>query len=86
MSKVKIEVFYTLMCPNCKVFQKLLKDVLPQFKDKFEVKKTLANSPIGFIKTTRLGIRGVPTILINNEIIWREVPSKQELINQLNKY
>jgi len=31
MAKIKIEMFYTLTCPNCKTFQKMLKDVLPQF-------------------------------------------------------
>ena len=64
----------------------MLEDVLLQFKDKFEFKKTLANSPIGFIRTAKLGIHSVPTILIDNKIVWREVPTKQELINKLKMY
>jgi hypothetical protein len=28
----------------------------------------------------------VPTLLINNEIVFKSVPSKQELINKLNTY
>ena len=86
MTKIKIEMFYTFTCPNCKTFQKMLKDVLPQFGEKFEFKKTLANSPIGFIRTAKLGIHSVPTVLIDNEIVWREVPAKQELINKLKMY
>ena len=86
MAKIKIEMFYTLTCPNCKTFQKMLKDVLPQFDEKFEFKKSLANSPMGFVKTLKLGIHSVPTVLINNEIVWREVPTKQELINKLKMY
>ena len=86
MNKIKIEMFYTFTCPNCKIFEKMLNNILPQFGDKFEFKKTLANSPMGFIRTTKLGIHSVPTILIENKIVWREVPEKQELINKLNNY
>jgi len=64
----------------------MLKDVLPQFGEKFEFKKSLANSPMGFIRTAKLGIHSVPTVLINNEIVWRQVPTKEELINKLKMY
>ena len=84
--KIKIEMFYTFTCPNCKTFKKMLEDVLPQFAGEFVFNKTLASSPIGFIRTAKLGIHSVPTILINNKIVWREVPSKQELINKLKSY
>ncbi len=86
MNKIKIEMFYTFTCPNCKIFEKMLNSILLQYSDKFEFKKTLANSPMGFIRTTKLGIHSVPTILIENKIVWREVPEKQELINKLNNY
>ena len=64
----------------------MLEDVLPQFEGEFVFNKTLASSPVGFIRTAKLGIHSVPTILINNKIVWREVPSKQELINKLKSY
>jgi len=83
---IKIEMFYTLTCPNCKPFKRLLKEVLPEFGDKFELKTTLANGPIGMIRTLKLGIHTVPTLLINGVIVFREVPAKQELINKLNMY
>ncbi len=86
MKKIKIEMFYTFICPNCKIFEKMLNKVLYQFDDKFEFKKTLANSPMGFIRTTKLGIYSVPTILIENKIVWREVPEKKELLNKLKSY
>ena len=86
MAKIKIEMFYTFTCPNCKIFQRMLKDVLPEFGEKFEFKKLLANSPMGFIRTAKLGIHSVPTVLINNEIVWRQVPTKEELINKLKMY
>ena len=64
----------------------MLEEELPQFKEKFEFKKTLANSPLGFIRTAKLGIHSVPTVLIDTKIIWREVPTKQELNNKLKSY
>ena len=83
---IKIEMFYTLTCPNCKPLKRLLNEVLPEFGNKFEFKTTLANGPLGMIRTLKLGIHTVPTLLINDVIVFREVPAKQELINKLNMY
>ncbi|MEI8271627.1 MAG: thioredoxin family protein [Paludibacter sp.] len=83
---VIIEMYYTLTCPNCKILQRILDEVLPTFSDKFVLKKTMANAPLGMIKSMKLGINTVPTLLINNEIAFKQVPTKQELLNKLNKY
>lgn len=83
---IEIEMFYTLTCPNCKVLQRMLDDVLPQFENKFKFSKSLANSPFGMIRTMKLGIHAVPTLLINNKIVFRSVPVKEELINKLSNY
>jgi len=64
----------------------MLDEVLPEFGDKFVMKKTMANGPFGMLKTMRLGIHTVPTLLINNEIAFKQVPVKQELIEKLNRY
>ena len=83
---IKIEMFYTLTCPNCKPLKRLLNEVLPEYGDKFVFKTTLADAPVGMIRSLRLGIHTVPTLLIDNVIVFREVPDKQELINKLNMY
>ncbi len=83
---IVIEMFYTLSCPNCKVMKRMLDEVLPEFGKKFFLKTTLANMPLGMIRTLKLGIHAVPTVLIENKIIFREVPSKQDLINKLKTY
>ncbi len=83
---ITIELFYTLTCPNCKILQRMLDVVLPEFGEKFVLKRTMANAPLGMIKTMRLGIHAVPALLINNEIAFKQVPAKQELINKLNNY
>ena len=83
---IKIELFYTMTCPNCKIMKRLVNDVLLAYGNKFEIKQTLANMPLGMVRTMKLGIHSVPTLLINNEIVFRSVPTKQELINKLNTY
>jgi predicted DsbA family dithiol-disulfide isomerase len=84
--KVTIEMFYTFTCPNCRIFQRMVEEVLPEYGDKFMFKKTLASSPAGYFKTLKLGIHAVPTVLFDNTIVFRSVPAKDELIKQLNKY
>jgi predicted DsbA family dithiol-disulfide isomerase len=81
-----IEMFYTLTCPNCRILKHMLDEVLPQFENKFEFKRSLAGSPIGMIRTMRLGIYAVPTLLIADKIIFRSVPTREELINTLKNY
>lgn len=83
---ILVEMFYTLTCPNCKVLKHMLNEILPQFGDKFEFKKSLANSPMGMIRTMKLGIHAVPVLLINQEIVFRKVPTRDELLNKLNSY
>ena len=83
---VLIEMFYTLSCPNCRTLKRMLDEILPTFGNKFEFKRTMANSPVGMIRTMKLGIGAVPTLLINNEIVFRQVPTKEELISKLNQY
>jgi len=86
VNKIKIEMFYTLTCPNCRTLKKMLSEVMPEFGGMFDLKTSLANSPLGMYRTMKLGIHSVPTLLINNEIVFRSVPTKEELINKLNNY
>jgi len=80
---IKIEMFYTLTCPNCRPLKRMLTEILPEFGDKFEFKTTLANAPLGMLRSMKLGIHSVPTLLINDEIVFRELPAREELINKL---
>lgn len=83
---IQIEMFYTLTCPNCRIMKHMLDDVLPQFGNKFECKKSNASLPIGMIRSMKLGIHAVPALLVDNEIVFRSVPSKEELIKKLSSY
>ncbi len=83
---IVIEMFYTLTCPNCRTMKRMLQEVLPEFGEKFKLETTLATLPIGMVKTMKLGIYAVPTLLIDDKIVYKEVPSKQDLINKLKTY
>lgn len=85
-AKHTIEMYYTLTCPNCKVLERMLKEVWPEFEADFAFKKTLASSPLNYIKTLRLGIHSVPVLLIDNDIVFRSVPERAELIETLTLY
>jgi len=85
-ASIRIELYYTFTCPNCKILKRMLDEVLPEFGNKFELKKSLASSPIGMVKTMKLGIHAVPTLLINEKIAFRSLPTKEELINKLKMY
>ena len=84
--RIRIEMFYTLTCPNCRLLKRLLSEILPEFGDTFEFKTTLASAPLGMIRSMKLGIHTVPTLLINDVIVFREVPDRRELIAKLNTY
>lgn len=83
---IVIEMYYTLSCPNCHVLKQMLKDVLPQFGKKYSLKLSLANSPRGMIKTMKLGIYAVPALLIDNQIVFKSVPEKAQLIDTLERF
>ena len=83
---IPIEMFYTLTCPNCRTLKRMLQEILPEFGDKFKLETTMANLPVGMVRTMKLGIHAVPALLIDKKIVFREVPSKQDLINKLKMY
>lgn len=83
---IVVEMFYSLTCPNCKVLEQLLKEVLPNYGNAFTFKKTLASSPIGYFRTVKLGIHSVPTLLIDGKIEFRGVPTRDQIISKLNSF
>ena len=83
---IPIEMFYTFTCPNCRIMKRMLDEVLPQYGDNFELKKSNASLPVGLVRSMKLGIHAVPALLIDNKVVFRSVPTKEELIQKLNSY
>lgn len=82
---VQLEMYYSMTCPNCKILDRMLNDVLPGYGDKIKLKKILISSPSGYIKSLKLGIHSVPTLVLDGKIIFRQVPEKSALIQKLNQ-
>jgi predicted DsbA family dithiol-disulfide isomerase len=83
---IEIEMFYTFTCPNCRILKHRLDKVLPQFGNRFELIRSHANSPMGMIRTMKLGIHAVPALMIDKKVVFRKVPTKEELTQKLNSY
>jgi predicted DsbA family dithiol-disulfide isomerase len=83
---ITIEMFYTLTCPNCKIMKRRLDEVLPKFGNRFELKRSHASSPMGMIKTMKHGIHAVPALMIDKKVVFRSVPTTEELTQKLNSY
>jgi len=81
----RVEFFYSLTCPNCKVLEKMLEDVLPLYSP-IEFRKVLVSSPAGYFRSLKLGIHSVPTLLIDGNVVLRSVPTREELVQKLNKF
>jgi len=82
--KIKLELYYGLICPFCKVLRKMLKKIILENPDRFYLKEILVSSPVGMIKSFKHGIHAVPTLLIDGEIIFRSLPDEEDLKRKLN--
>lgn len=80
----KIELYYGLICPFCKTAKKILKKIIKENPGKFSLKQTLVSSPGGMVKSYKYGIHSVPTILIDDKIVFRALPEEEELKKELN--
>ncbi|MBU1449146.1 MAG: thioredoxin family protein [Bacteroidetes bacterium] len=85
MAKHTLELFYGLTCPHCRALKRMLKEILLEFDDKYELNETLVSLPKGWIKSAKLGIHSVPVLSLDDEIIFRGLPSKEALINKLKE-
>ncbi|MEN8153114.1 MAG: thioredoxin family protein [Acidobacteriota bacterium] len=80
----EIELFYGLTCPYCRTARRLLKKIVEENPERFNLKQTLISSPKGLIRRYKLGVHAVPAILIDGEIIFRSLPEEGELRKKLN--
>lgn len=63
----------------------MLKEILPEFGDQITLKETLISTPSGWLKSFKLGIHSVPVLLLNDEILFKSLPTKNELHNKLKE-
>jgi len=76
---VKIEVFYTEMCPYCPAALELVREVGAKFSD-IIVEEVNTSTSEGMARANGYRIFSVPTIVINGKVAFVGVPEKEELI------
>lgn len=74
---MKIELFYSPMCPTCPQAKEIVREIVEKEGVKYEEVNIL--SPDGEEKAARYGIKGVPALVINGGEPISGVPLKENL-------
>ena len=83
MSKVKIELFTSPMCPHCPAAKRVVEEVANEMPDAVEVEYiNVMENPQ---KAVEYGIMAVPTIVINGKVEFIGAPTKEALIEAIKK-
>lgn len=73
-------------CAPCQYMVESFKSVAPLYSGKLRWKETLIKSLAGIRRTQQLGVTTLPTMLINNEVVFDNiVPTKEELCSEIDK-
>lgn len=73
-------------CAPCQYMLEALKNVMPRFGDKLSYRETLLKSLAGVKRVQELGVRTLPSILLNNEIVFDNIiPREEELVREIEK-
>ena len=73
-------------CAPCQYMLEAVKSVESQYGDKLQWRETLIKSAAGIKRTMELGVSTLPTMLINNEVVFDNlVPTSEELSAEIEK-
>lgn len=77
--RVRIELFYSPICPHCPEAKKVLLEVAEEFGEKIQVKEINVFSPAGLERAEKHGVKRVPTMIVNSEVKVMGVPTREGL-------
>lgn len=73
-------------CAPCQYMMESLYRVKDRYKDRLVYRETLIKSLAGIKRMGALGVKNLPSMLINNELVFDNiVPSDEKLIKELDK-
>ena len=73
-------------CAPCQYMCEAVKDIAPHYGDKLTWRESLIKSAAGIKRTKALGVSTLPTMLINNEVVFDNIiPTAEELKKQIDK-
>jgi len=82
---IKIELFYSPICPHCPEAKRVLLEVLEKFDQEFSINEVNVFSPEGFEKARRYDLLSVPAIVIENGDKIIGVPRKENLLRKIKR-
>ena len=73
-------------CAPCQYMCEAVKNVAPIYGDKLSWRESLIKSAAGIKRTMSLGVSTLPTLLINNEVVFDNItPTADALIKEIDK-
>jgi len=73
-------------CAPCQYMCEAVSDVAPHYGDKLTWRESLIKSAAGIKRTKALGVSTLPTMLINNEVVYDNIiPTADDLMKQIDK-
>jgi len=73
-------------CAPCQYMCEAVKRVAPKYGDKLSWRESLIKTRAGIKRMKKLGVKKLPAILINNELVFDNiVPAEKELISEIEK-
>ena len=80
---IKIELFYSPICPHCPEAKRALREVLEETDQEFHVDEVNVFSPEGLERAKKYGIISVPAIVIVDRHKIMGVPGKETLLRKI---
>jgi thioredoxin 1 len=75
---VKIEVYFSPVCPHCPGAKKLVAEVASRYEDSVEVEEVNTYTPEGIKRGMANGVMAVPTVFVEGERKFVGFPFKEE--------
>lgn len=73
-------------CPPCQYMCEAVKRVLPKYEGRMTWRESLVKTRAGIKRMAQLGVKNLPAILINNEVVFDNiVPSESELVEAIEQ-
>ena len=73
-------------CAPCQYMCEAVKNVAPHYGDRLTWRESLIKSAAGIKRTKALGVSTLPTMLINNEVVYDNIiPTADDLMKQIDK-
>jgi len=82
---IRLELFYSPICPFCPEARRILLEVLGEFDQEFRIAEVNVFSSEGLERTKKYDIISVPAIVIENKHKIIGIPEKESLLRRIKQ-